>query len=319
MAFCHSQAFSLGFTQRWRDASKCCRNPSFWLGPGLWDERGGGGSLIRGMCVQTHTGIHRSSWAQGSDSKWAIFSGWLSPAQTLLWHNLSDRVFIPTGILCRDCVSRRCYGGLGSPRGLGSSCALTQWYYPRLTTLLAHLAKQPGHRWHGQKKDTFRQSPRMKVTPLINQVAPEYVVGRRFPVVCVCVCVCVWVYASTGPQSKGSQRVGHMTEHTHMYPPDYRNTLEKKKATWGERRAATLESQTLRPRFRSRFLCLIPVWPQERHFTSLSLFSLLWQGTQNLPLRSGRNKCEDWRWGVSIMPGTSQMVETHLLLFCPLL
>lgn len=135
-----------------------------------------------------------------------------------------------------------------------------------------------------------------------------------------CVCVCVYEFThQQAPQSKGSQRVGHMTEHTHMYPPDYRNTLEKKKATWGERRAATLESQTLRPRFRSRFLCLIPVWPQERHFTSLSLFSLLWQGTQNLPLRSGRNKCEDWRWGVSIMPGTSQMVETHLLLFCPLL
>ena len=186
--------------------------------------------------------------------------------------------------------------------------------YPRLTTLLAHLAKQPGLRWHGQKKDTSQQSPRMKVTALITQVAPDHW-GRRLPV-----CgVCVWVYASTGPQSKGSQRVGHMTEHTRRYPLDHRNTLEKKKATWGERRAATLESQTLGPGFRSRLLCLLPVWPQGRHFMSLSLFSLLWQGNQNLPLRSGRNKCEDWRRGVSTVPGTSQMVETHLLLFCPLL
>ena len=70
----------------------------------------------------------------------------------------------------------------------------------------------------------------MKVTPLINQVAPEYVVGRRVPVVCVCVCVYEFTHQQA-PQSKGSQRVGHMTEHTHMYPPDYRNTLEKKKAT----------------------------------------------------------------------------------------
>lgn len=47
-----------------------------------------------------------------------------------------------------------------------------------------------------------------------------------------CVCVCVYEFThQQAPQSKGSQRVGHMTEHTHMYPPDYRNTLEKKKAT----------------------------------------------------------------------------------------